>query len=35
MIAKLVLQTFVWFGVMGALMFGPAGTLHWAAAWVY
>ncbi|RUW23029.1 isoprenylcysteine carboxylmethyltransferase family protein [Mesorhizobium sp. M1E.F.Ca.ET.041.01.1.1] len=35
MIAKLVLQTFVWFGVMGALMFGSAGTLHWAAAWVY
>jgi protein-S-isoprenylcysteine O-methyltransferase Ste14 len=35
MIAKLVLQTFIWFGVMGALLFLSAGTLHWPGAWVY
>ncbi|QKD03601.1 methyltransferase family protein [Mesorhizobium loti] len=35
MIAKLVLQTFIWFGVMGALLFLSAGTLHWQGAWVY
>lgn len=35
MIAKLILQTFVWFGVMGALMFVSAGTMHWWGAWVY
>ncbi|KAA3449412.1 isoprenylcysteine carboxyl methyltransferase [Mesorhizobium sp. SARCC-RB16n] len=35
MISKLVLQTFLWFGVMGALLFLAAGTLHWPGAWVY
>ena len=35
MIAKLLLQTFIWFGVMGALLFLAAGTLHWPGAWVY
>ncbi|TIU39694.1 MAG: isoprenylcysteine carboxylmethyltransferase family protein, partial [Mesorhizobium sp.] len=35
MITRLVVQTFVWFGVMGALMFVSAGTLHWWGAWVY
>ncbi|RUY82674.1 isoprenylcysteine carboxylmethyltransferase family protein, partial [Mesorhizobium sp. M7A.F.Ca.CA.001.10.2.1] len=35
MIAKLVLQTFVWFGAMGALLFLSAGTLRWPGAWVY
>ncbi|TIW55854.1 MAG: isoprenylcysteine carboxylmethyltransferase family protein [Mesorhizobium sp.] len=35
MISRLVVQTFVWFGVMGALMFVSAGTLHWWGAWVY
>ena len=35
MISKLVLQTFIWFGVMGALLFLSAGTLHWLAAWAY
>ncbi|TGQ17431.1 MULTISPECIES: isoprenylcysteine carboxylmethyltransferase family protein [unclassified Mesorhizobium] len=35
MISRLVFQTFVWFGVMGALMFVSAGTLHWWGAWVY
>jgi protein-S-isoprenylcysteine O-methyltransferase Ste14 len=35
MIAKLVVQTFVWFGLMGALLFVPAGTAHWPGAWAY
>lgn len=35
MIGKLVVQTFLWFGFMGALMFLSAGTLRWTRAWVY
>ncbi|MDX8440692.1 methyltransferase family protein [Mesorhizobium australafricanum] len=35
MISRLVLQTFVWFGLMGALLFVSAGTLNWSGAWVY
>ncbi|WP_192243763.1 methyltransferase family protein [Mesorhizobium silamurunense] len=35
MVAKLVVQTFLWFGFMGALLFVSAGTLHWPGAWVY
>ncbi|MER9302604.1 isoprenylcysteine carboxylmethyltransferase family protein [Mesorhizobium sp. M0293] len=35
MISKLILQTFAWFGVMGALLFLSAGTLHWPGAWVF
>ncbi|OHV89148.1 methyltransferase family protein [Mesorhizobium sp. ORS 3428] len=35
MVAKLVVQTFLWFGFMGALLFLSAGTLHWPGAWVY
>ena len=35
MIAKLLLQTLIWIVAMGALLFVPAGTLHWPAAWVF
>src|SRR5438445_1380359 len=35
MVSKLVIQTFLWFGFMGALLFLSAGTLHWPGAWVY
>jgi len=35
MIAKLLLQNLIWIVVMGALLFVPAGTLHWPAAWVF
>jgi protein-S-isoprenylcysteine O-methyltransferase Ste14 len=35
MIAKLLLQNLIWILVMGALLFVPAGTLHWPAAWVF
>lgn len=35
MIAKLLLQNLIWFGGMGVLLFVPAGTLHWPAAWLF
>ncbi len=35
MIAKLLLQNLIWIVVMGALLFVPAGTLRWPAAWVF
>jgi protein-S-isoprenylcysteine O-methyltransferase Ste14 len=35
MIGKLLLQTLIWIVAMGALLFVPAGTLHWPAAWVF
>ena len=35
MIAKLLLQNVIWVVGMGALLFVPAGTLHWPAAWVF
>ena len=35
MIAKWLLQTLTWIVAMGALLFAPAGTLRWAAAWVF
>jgi protein-S-isoprenylcysteine O-methyltransferase Ste14 len=35
MIAKLLLQNLIWIAAMGALLFVPAGTLHWPAAWVF
>jgi protein-S-isoprenylcysteine O-methyltransferase Ste14 len=35
MIAKLLLQNLIWIVAMGALLFAPAGTLHWPAAWVF
>jgi protein-S-isoprenylcysteine O-methyltransferase Ste14 len=35
MIAKWLLQSLIWIVVMGALLFVPAGTLHWPAAWVF
>lgn len=35
MIGNLLFQTLVWIVAMGALLFVPAGTLHWPAAWVF
>jgi protein-S-isoprenylcysteine O-methyltransferase Ste14 len=35
MIAKLLLQILIWIVAMGALLFLPASTLHWPAAWVF
>jgi protein-S-isoprenylcysteine O-methyltransferase Ste14 len=34
MIAKLIVQTVVWFGAMGLLLFLAAGTLNWPA-WIF
>jgi protein-S-isoprenylcysteine O-methyltransferase Ste14 len=35
MIGKWLLQTFAWIFLLGALLFVPAGTLHWPGAWVF
>lgn len=35
MTAKWMLQSLIWIVAMGALLFAPAGTLHWPAAWVF
>jgi protein-S-isoprenylcysteine O-methyltransferase Ste14 len=35
MIAKLLLQNLIWIVVLGALLFVPAGTLRWPAAWLF
>jgi protein-S-isoprenylcysteine O-methyltransferase Ste14 len=35
MIARLLLQNVLWTVGLGALLFPPAGTLHWPAAWLY
>jgi protein-S-isoprenylcysteine O-methyltransferase Ste14 len=35
MVVKLIIQTLVWFGAMGAVMFLAAGTLAWPGAWVF
>lgn len=35
MIAKLLLQNLIWLVTMAALLFVPAGTLHWPAAWLF
>src|SRR5579872_7066897 len=35
MIAKWLFQTVVWIVALAALLFVPAGTLHWPAAWVF
>ena len=35
MLVRLIVQTVVWFGAMGAVMFLAAGTLAWPGAWVF
>jgi protein-S-isoprenylcysteine O-methyltransferase Ste14 len=35
MIAKSLFQSVAWIAALGALLFVPAGTLHWPAAWVF
>jgi protein-S-isoprenylcysteine O-methyltransferase Ste14 len=35
MVAKLIVQTFIWFGVIGLVLFLAAGTLDWPGAWAY
>ncbi|CAG9272744.1 methyltransferase family protein [Paraburkholderia unamae] len=35
LIRKLLFQVVIWFGLMGVLLFGSAGTLAWTAAWLW
>jgi len=35
MVARLIVQTILWFGVMGAVLFLSAGTLDWPGAWAF
>jgi protein-S-isoprenylcysteine O-methyltransferase Ste14 len=35
MIAKWIWQSLLWTIAMGALLFAPAGTLHWPSAWLF
>ncbi len=35
MIARLIVQTLGWIAIMGAVLFGSAGTVRWPAAWVF
>ncbi|MDK1493974.1 isoprenylcysteine carboxylmethyltransferase family protein [Sinorhizobium sp. 7-81] len=35
MIARLTLQTLIWFAIIGVVLFASAGTLEWPAAWVF
>lgn len=35
MVSRLIVQTFIWFGIMGVLLFVSAGTLSWWGAWTY
>jgi len=30
-----ILQTIVWYGFMGVIIFGAAGTMHYAGGWLY
>ena len=32
---NLIVQTIVWFGFMGAVIFGAAGTIGYAGGWLY
>jgi protein-S-isoprenylcysteine O-methyltransferase Ste14 len=35
MVARLIVQTFVWYGLMGLILFLAAGTLDWPGAWMF
>ena len=35
MMQRLIVQSIVWLAFMGAMLFVPAGTLRWPAAWTY
>lgn len=35
LVLNLVVQTMVWFGLMGVIIFGAAGTLNYAGGWLY
>jgi protein-S-isoprenylcysteine O-methyltransferase Ste14 len=35
LIRRLIIQNAIWMAALGALLFVPAGRLHWPAAWVF
>jgi protein-S-isoprenylcysteine O-methyltransferase Ste14 len=35
LIRRLMIQNAVWIAVLGVLLFVPAGSLHWPAAWLF
>jgi protein-S-isoprenylcysteine O-methyltransferase Ste14 len=35
LILNLIIQTIVWFGLMGAIIFGAAGTIDYFGGWLY
>jgi len=35
LVLNLIVQTIVWFGFMGAIIFGAAGTIDYAGGWLY
>ena len=35
LVLNLVVQTIVWFGFMGAIIFGAAGTMDYSGGWLY
>ena len=35
LVLNLVIQTIVWFGFMGVIIFGAAGTLNYTGGWLY
>src|SRR5579862_2647492 len=35
LVLNLIVQTIVWFGFIGAIIFGAAGTLGYAGGWLY
>lgn len=35
MARRMIVQALVWYGVMGLLLFVPAGTLQWPGAWAF
>jgi len=35
LVLNLIIQTIVWFGFMGVVIFGAAGTLSYAGGWLY
>lgn len=35
LVLNLIVQTVVWFGLMGAIIFGAAGTIAYAGGWLY
>ena len=35
LVLNLIVQTIVWFGLMGAIIFGAAGTFDYAGGWLY